>query len=81
MLLATFTCTAGDIVEATGEPVDWLSPATAIAAGAVVVAAFLAGRWSAPSPETPPAAECEPWLVISDAGAVPTEPPLKAERK
>ena len=76
----TFTCTAGDSAAANGGLPEWLSPATAIAAGAVVVTAFIIGRWSASRLTEPPVTERDPWIVVAEAAAAPLKSPYDKEK-
>ena len=75
----TFTCTAGDSALAEERRPEWLAFATAIAASAVVVVAFILGRWSVPKLTEPSATEQDPWIVVAEAAEAPMKSPHNKE--
>ena len=69
----TFTCTESDVAKAERGSGDWFSMAAVIAACAAVAIAFIAGRWSTQAPRDASAAEGEPWIMVVDSAAGPTD--------
>ena len=69
----TFTCTESDVAKAERGSGDWFSVAAVIAACAAVAIAFIAGRWSTQTPRDASAAEGEPWIMVVDSAAGPTD--------